>query len=244
MSRRQAATFFLQGIIPSMPLYMLSDELVFPPVHLAMEEGLLAVGGDLSPERLLLAYKKGIFPWFADDDPILWWSPDPRLVLFLDELRISRSLARTLRQEKFQVTMDTNFHGVIKACAEIRGKNRDGTWITKEMMAAYIQLHEIGYAHAVEIWYDRQLVGGLYGVSLGRCFFGESMFSMMSDASKVALVHLRDYLRTKDFHFIDCQMPTAHLQRLGARKISRKRFQRLLVQALEYPTITGRWSLD
>jgi len=225
-----------------MPVYMLSDELVFPSVHLAMEEGLLAVGGDLSPERLLLAYKEGIFPWFSENDPILWWSPDPRLVLFPDDLRISRSLAKTLRGGKFRVTMDRDFRGVITACAEIRGKNRDGTWITREMIAAYIRLHELGYAHSVETWYDRKLVGGLYGVSLGRGFFGESMFTQMSDASKMALVHLRDHLRGKDFHFIDCQMPTAHLLRLGACKISRQRFQSLLKQALEYPTITGNWS--
>jgi leucyl/phenylalanyl-tRNA---protein transferase len=227
-----------------MPVYMLSDELFFPSAHLAMEEGLLAVGGDLSPERLLLAYKKGIFPWFSEDDPILWWSPDPRLVLFLDRLRISRSLAKTLRRGKFRVTMDREFQGVITACAENRGKNRDGTWITREMIAAYIRLHELGYAHSVETWYDRKLVGGLYGVSLGRSFFGESMFTLMSDASKVALVHLRDHLRHKDFHFIDCQMPTDHLLRLGASKISRERFQSLLRQALAYPTITGNWSRE
>jgi len=226
-----------------MPVYMLSDELAFPPVHLALEEGLLAVGGDLSPERLLLAYKNGIFPWFAEDDPILWWSPDPRLVLFLDDLRISRSLAKTLRKEKFQVTIDTDFHGVITTCAKIRGKNRDGTWITDEMIAAYMRLSELGFAHAVEAWYDRQLVGGLYGVSLGRCFFGESMFATMSDASKVALVHLRNFLRSKKFDFIDCQMPTEHLLRLGASEIAREKFQSLLKQALKYPTLTGQWSL-
>jgi leucyl/phenylalanyl-tRNA--protein transferase len=242
MSRHLAATFFLPGIDHFMPVYMLSDELVFPPVHLAMKEGLLAAGGDLRPERLLLAYKNGIFPWFTEDDPILWWSPDPRLVLFLDALNISRSLAKTLRRGKFQVTMDTDFQGVITACADIRGKNRDGTWITQEMIAAYIRLHELGYAHSVETRYDRRLVGGLYGVSLGRCFFGESMFSTMSDASKVALVHLRNHLRSKDFHFIDCQMPTSHLLRLGACKISRGRFQTLLKLAFKYPTITGNWS--
>jgi leucyl/phenylalanyl-tRNA--protein transferase len=227
-----------------MPVFMLSDELVFPPAHLAMDEGLLAVGGDLSPERLLLAYKEGIFPWFSENDPILWWSPNPRLVLFPDELRISRSLAKTLRQGKFRVTMDRDFQGVITACAEIRGKNRDGTWITQEMIAAYVRLHELGYAHSVETWYDGTLVGGLYGVSLGRGFFGESMFSHMSDASKVALVHLRDHLRRKYFHFIDCQMPTAHLLRLGACEISRERFQSLLRQALSHPTINGNWSLS
>jgi leucyl/phenylalanyl-tRNA---protein transferase len=244
MSHLPAATFFLQRILNPMPVYMLSDELIFPPVHLAMEEGLLAVGGDLSPERLLLAYKNGIFPWFAEDDPILWWSPDPRLVLFLDALRISRSLGKTLRRGKFQVTVDTDFQAVITACADIRGKNREGSWITQEMIAAYIRLYELGYAHSVETWYDRKLVGGLYGVSLGRGFFGESMFSTMSDASKVALVHLRDHLRCMNFNFIDCQMPTAHLLRLGACKISRKRFQSLLKQALEYPTITGQWTRE
>jgi leucyl/phenylalanyl-tRNA---protein transferase len=225
-----------------MPIFRLSKDVIFPPPELAGPEGLLAVGGDLSPERLLLAYKTGIFPWYADDDPILWWSPDPRLVLYLDELKISRSLARTLRRGKFQVTFDTDFRGVIDACARIRGKNRDGTWITDEMLEAYIQLHEMGYAHCVETRHENKLVGGLYGISLGRAFFGESMFSAMSDASKVAMVHLRDFLQTKQFDFIDCQLPTDHLMRLGARKVDRDQFMRQLKQSMKYTSLKGPWN--
>lgn len=199
------------------------------------------MGGDLRPERLLLAYKSGIFPWYSDEDPILWWSPDPRMVLYLEDLRISRSLARTIRKSKYRVSFDTSFNSVISACANDRGRDREGTWITDEMKAAYIRLHELGYAHSVECWVDQELVGGLYGVSLGRAFFGESMFSSMSDASKVALVHLRNFLQNRDFHFIDCQLPTQHLTSLGATGISRNDFQSSLDTALEYPSLTGPW---
>ncbi len=225
-----------------MPIFRLTDDLIFPPPELAGPEGLLAVGGDLKPERLLLAYKNGIFPWYSDDDPILWWSPDPRLVLYLDDLRISRSLNKTLRKEKFQVTFDTDFKSVIQACAETRGKNRDGTWITNEMTDAYIRLHEMGYAHSVETWHDHILVGGLYGVSLGRAFFGESMFSAMSDASKVALVHLRDLLQKNHFDFIDCQMSTDHLLRLGAQEVEREKFITQLSRSMKYSSLIGRWN--
>lgn len=225
-----------------MPIFRLSKDVIFPPAELAGPEGLLAVGGDLSPERLLLAYKTGIFPWYADDDPILWWSPDPRLVLYLNELKISRSLARTLRRGKFQVTFDTDFRSVIEACANIRGKNREGTWITDEMLEAYVQLHEMGYAHSVETRHENKLVGGLYGISLGRAFFGESMFSTMSDASKIAMVHLRDFLQTKHFDFIDCQLPTDHLMRLGARKVDRDQFIRQLNHSMKYTSLKGHWN--
>lgn len=225
-----------------MPIFRLSKDVIFPPPELAGPEGLLAVGGDLSPERLLLAYKTGIFPWYADDDPILWWSPDPRMVLYLDELKISRSLARTLRRGKFQVTFDKDFRSVITACASTRGKNRDGTWITDEMLEAYVQLHEMGYAHCVETRHENKIVGGLYGISLGRAFFGESMFSAMSDASKVALVHLRDFLKSKHFDFIDCQLPTEHLMRLGARELDRDQFMKQLKQSMKYTSLTGRWN--
>ncbi|MGD9364662.1 MAG: leucyl/phenylalanyl-tRNA--protein transferase [Desulfobacteraceae bacterium] len=225
-----------------MPIFRLTDELIFPDPMLAEPEGLLAVGGDLSPERLLLAYEKGVFPWFSDDDPILWWSPDPRLVLYPEDLKISRSLARTLRRGRFQVTFDVAFNAVIMACAQIRGKKREGTWITDEMITAYCRLHDLGYAHSVETWHGKNLVGGLYGVSLGRAFFGESMFSSQRDASKVALVHLRNFLRLKHFDFIDCQMPTDHLMRLGACKVSRADFQVRLEHALQFPTTTRPWS--
>jgi leucyl/phenylalanyl-tRNA--protein transferase len=208
---------------------------------LAGPEGLLAVGGDLSPDRLLLAYKLGIFPWYSDDDPILWWSPDPRLVLYLDSLNISRSLARTLRKSKYQVSFDTDFATVIESCARFRGKNRGGTWITDAMLDAYIRLHELGFAHSVETRCEGKLVGGLYGVSLGRAFFGESMFSSMSDASKVALVYLRDFLKEKHFDFIDCQMPTDHLIRFGAQKVARDSFLYQLEHSLTFSSLTGLW---
>ncbi|MCL5406146.1 MAG: leucyl/phenylalanyl-tRNA--protein transferase [Deltaproteobacteria bacterium] len=212
-----------------MPVYRLSDELVFPHPSLADPEGLLAVGGDLSPERLLLAYANGIFPWYSDSDPILWWSPDPRLVLFPAELKISRSLMRTIKKQVFKVTVDGAFGKVIRACA----RTREETWLTAEMIEAYETLHELGFAHSVETFCEDRLVGGLYGVALGRAFFGESMFSVMSDASKVALVCLVQHLSERGFELIDCQMPTEHLKRLGAREIPRKEFLALLRAALD-----------
>lgn len=227
-----------------MPVYLLTDDLIFPPVHLATPEGLLAVGGDLSPERLLLAYQCGIFPWYSEDEPILWWSPDPRLVLYPEELKISRSLIKTIRSGRYKVTMDTSFLQVIQSCGRTRVETGQGTWITTEMETAYTRLHRLGYAHSVEIWYRDELVGGLYGVSLGRCFFGESMFSTMSDSSKVALVALRDYLQKHQFDFIDCQMPTDHLIRLGARKISRDDFISELHRSLLRPALQGSWQLN
>jgi leucyl/phenylalanyl-tRNA--protein transferase len=227
-----------------MPVYLLTDDLIFPPVHLATPEGLLAIGGDLSPERLLLAYQRGIFPWYSEDEPILWWSPDPRLIIYPEELKISRSLKRTIRRGLFRATMDTRFTQVIQACGRTRVRNGQGTWITPEMEKAYIRLHGLGYAHSVEIWYENKLVGGLYGVSLGRCFFGESMFSEVSDASKVALVALRHHLQQHQFDFIDCQMPTDHLIRLGARKIARNDFLAELQSSLLWPTLQGTWHLS
>jgi leucyl/phenylalanyl-tRNA---protein transferase len=226
-----------------MPVYLLTDDLIFPPVHLATPEGLLAIGGDLSPQRLLLAYQRGIFPWYSEDEPILWWSPDPRLVLYPQELKISRSLRKTIRRGRFKATMDTRFAQVIQACGRTRLINGQGTWITPEMVKAYTRLHRLGYAHSVEIWHDEDLVGGLYGVSLGRCFFGESMFSTMSDSSKVALVALRNHLQQNQFDFIDCQMPTDHLIRLGARKVTRDDFLAELRRSLLRPTLQGPWHL-
>ena len=227
-----------------MPVYQLTADLIFPPPRLAEPEGLLAVGGDLSPERLLLAYASGIFPWYSDGDPILWWSPDPRLVLYLDELHISRSLAKTMHRKIFDVTMDTDFEIIITRCARNRGKNREGTWITNAMIDAYIHLHELGYAHSVEVRFNTEIVGGLYGISLGRAFFGESMFSAMNDASKVALVCLRNYLHTLKFDFIDCQLPTKHLMRMGGREIERSDFLQQLSESLKYPSMTGFWIPD
>jgi leucyl/phenylalanyl-tRNA--protein transferase len=225
-----------------MPVYQLSDDIIFPPPHLAGPEGLLAVGGDLSPERLLLAYASGIFPWYSAGDPILWWSPDPRLVLYLGELHISRSLAKMLRRKLYRVTFDTRFGTVISACARMRGPNRKGTWITDEMKTAYVRLHELGYAHSVEVWTRQEIVGGLYGISLGRCFFGESMFSTMRDASKAALVALRDFLSAYDFSFIDCQVPSEHLTRMGAHTVSRQTFLSQLTGALNHPSMSGSWT--
>ncbi len=207
-----------------MPVFTLSDKLSFPPAHLAIKEGLLAVGGDLSPERLILAYRNGIFPWYSPGEPILWWSPDPRLVLYPDELRISKSLRKIIRKKSFLITFDKAFDAVIQACAEAKRAYGEGTWITDEMKSAYCALHRQGYAHSVEAWQGERLVGGLYGISIGRVFFGESMFSRVSNASKVAFVALVENLEHLDFKLIDCQVRTDHLIRFGAREIPRKSF--------------------
>ncbi len=227
-----------------MPVYLLPDELVFPPPRLARKEGLLAVGGDLSQERLLLAYRMGIFPWYTEDEPIMWWSPDPRLVLYPSELRVSRSLKKTIKKQIFRLTVDESFESVINACAHSRTKADEGTWIVEEMIAAYCRLHESGLAHSVEVWQNGSLVGGLYGVSLGKCFFGESMFTLISNASKVALVALVQYLRAREFHFIDCQISTPHLLSFGAQEIPRTQFLNELEQALKSPTLKGKWSFS
>lgn len=225
-----------------MPVYRLIDELIFPPAELTDHpEGLLAIGGDLRPERLLLAYQMGIFPWYSEGQPILWWSPEPRMILEPEGLHVSKSLARVLKKRKFEVSFDTAFNEVVQNCASIKRKEAEGTWIVQEMKEAYCDLHEMGYAHSVEAWQDGQLAGGLYGVSLGRCFFGESMFTNIPDASKVALVHLVELIKEWEFHFIDCQISTQHLIRLGAIEISRIEFLQRLHTALQYPTQRGSW---
>ena len=203
----------------------------FPPIEQALTEpdGLLAVGGDLSPQRLLNAYQHGIFPWYTEGEPILWWSPDPRFVLFPEKLKISRSLRKTLRKHVFEVRMDTAFEAVMRACAESR-PNQQGTWISEEMLQAYIRMHQLGFAHSVECWQDGQLVGGLYGMAIGQVFFGESMFSRRTDASKVALVYLCEYLIEHEFKLIDSQVYTQHLESLGAELIPRSEFAQLLEQ--------------
>jgi len=203
----------------------------FPPVEMAETEpdGLLAVGGDLSPRRLLQAYRQGIFPWYSEGQPILWWSPDPRTVLFPERLKISRSLAKTLRNKPFRVTFDRAFEAVIDACAEPRDK-ASGTWITTEMKAAYIRLHQLGHAHSAEVWSQGRLVGGLYGIAIGRVFFGESMFTRIRDASKVAFVRLTRQLQAAGFTLIDCQVYSAHLLSLGAEEIDRHSFCQLLAR--------------
>lgn len=221
------------------------SDLRFPPVDLSNPEGLLAVGGDLRPERLLEAYRHGIFPWYSDDQPILWWSPDPRTVLFPDKLHISRSLKRSLRPGIFSVTLDRCFRDVMQHCAGPRPQYPDGgTWITEEMLAAYTRLHELGYAHSVEAWQEEQLVGGLYGVALGSAFFAESMFAHTSDASKVALVTLVRQLQTWGFRIIDCQQASPHVMRFGAEEIPRRNFLDHLTAALALPHRHGRWQFD
>ena len=203
----------------------------FPPAEQALEEpaGLLAAGGDLSPQRLLAAYRRGIFPWYSPGQPVLWWSPDPRAVLFPEEFRCTRSLAKTLRNGGFSTSLDCDFAAVIGGCAAPRAAS-PGTWITSEMRAAYLRLHELQYAHSVEVWHGDELAGGLYGVRLGGVFFGESMFSRQRDASKVALAHLVAVCRRNALSVIDCQLPSRHLASLGARAIPRRQFQALLAE--------------
>jgi leucyl/phenylalanyl-tRNA--protein transferase len=224
-----------------MPVYQLSDDLIFPSPYLASREGLLAIGGDLSPKRLLLAYGNGIFPWYSEGEPILWWSPDPRLVLYPAELKVSRSLKKVLKQDIFEVTLDRAFQDVIAECARVRLENHEGTWIVDDMVQAYCRLHESGFAHSIEAWHDNRLAGGLYGVSLGKCFFGESMFTRITNASKVALVALVEHLQQLNFDFIDCQITTAHLTRFGAREISRSNYLDELSEALKAATLKGKW---
>lgn len=227
-----------------MPVFLLSDKISFPPPYLASKEGLLAVGGDLSQERLLLAYRTGIFPWFSDDEPILWWSPDPRLVLYPEEIRVSKTLKKIIKKKMFHVTMDSAFVQVINQCAKIRLQNNQGTWVVKEMIDAYCKLHESGFAHSVEAWYQGELAGGLYGVSLGKCFFGESMFTRVSNASNVALVKLVEHLNALSFDMIDCQLTTEHLLRFGAKEIPRISFLNQLEESLKAPTKKGKWCFE
>ena len=227
-----------------MPVFRLTDDLVFPPPQLATRRGLLAVGGDLRVERLLLAYSMGIFPWYSEGEPILWWSPDPRLILLPGEFHVSTRLARVIRQGIFTVTMDEAFDRIIEGCAAAPRPGQHGTWIVPEMIAAYCRLHQAGYAHSVECWQDGALAGGLYGVSLGECFFGESMFHRVPNASKVALAALAARLKSWGFSMIDCQLTTGHLVRLGAREISRRRFLRMLEAGLKGETRIGKWALE
>jgi leucyl/phenylalanyl-tRNA---protein transferase len=214
----------------------------FPPVSKALNSpnGLLCAGGDLSADRLLGAYSRGIFPWFSEGDPILWWSPDPRMVLFPEELKVSRSLRKAVARGAYEVRFDTAFSRVVLACAAPR-TGHGGTWIVPEMIAAYTELHERGFAHSAECWLEGELVGGLYGVSLGKVFFGESMFARARDASKVALVHLVARLRGRDYRVIDCQQATAHLASLGAREIPRAAFAQLLRESIQYPPSGESW---
>jgi leucyl/phenylalanyl-tRNA--protein transferase len=224
---------------------LLRDNTPFPPVELALRSpnGLLAAGADLSPARLLDAYRHGIFPWFSAGDPILWWSPDPRMVLFPDEFKVSHSLHKTLRRGKHEVRTDSAFEQVMRACASPRDR-QDGTWIQQEIIEAYVRLHQMGLAHSIETWMDDELVGGLYGVSLGHMFYGESMFSRKTDASKIALAHLVAQLKRWNFGMIDCQMNTPHLATLGAREIPRRQFLIKLQELIHYPDIASPWRFD
>ena len=221
---------------------MLKTDIWFPDVEESTEEGIVAVGGDLSVERLILAYSKGIFPWYSSDkSPILWWSPDPRFVLFPENLIVSKSMRPYFNQNKFQVTWDQNFEDVIKNCQKIDREDQLGTWITSKMLAAYIQLHKMGYAHSVEVWLDNELVGGLYGISLGKVFFGESMFAKVSNASKFGFISLVNQLKQKGFLLIDCQQETKHLESLGANAIKRKNFIDILNHNKIEETYIGSW---
>ena len=218
------------------------DNYVFPNPETSDKQGLLAMGGDLSPSRILQAYSQGIFPWFEPGCPILWWSPNPRLILIPKEFKLSRSLSKSLKKP-FRLTIDTAFHQVISSCATFSDRV-DNTWITKEMIEAYTQLHSMGYAHSFEVWQENHLVGGLYGISLGHAFFGESMFHTVTDASKIALYYLCKTMEAWNFDFIDCQLPTTHLQRLGAKVIARREFLHLLDLSLENPDKKGIWSIQ
>lgn len=221
-----------------MKYYFLSDALEFPDLEHADSDGLLAIGGDLKPERLLLAYTSGIFPWYNEDQPILWWSPDPRFVLFPEKLKISKSMQQVLRKGTFEVTFDTDFEGVITACQQVKREGQQGTWITQEMLQAYLRLHHLGWAHSVEVWQQGVLCGGLYGLSIGKCFFGESMFSRQSNASKAGFVTLVNELQKADFQLIDCQVHTEHLETLGAELIPRQQFLHHLANSVNTTTPT------
>lgn len=221
---------------------LLDDSLYFPPVHYADEHGILAFGGDLSVERLLLAYQSGIFPWYSEEDPtIMWWAPDPRFVLYPDKLKVSKSMRQVLKKGLFEVTFDQHFREVMVACQQIKREGQYGTWITEEMLNGYCQLHEQGFAHSVEVWQQGELVGGLYGVSLGQCFFGESMFAKASNASKTGFITLVQKLNQLGIKLIDCQVHTNHLESLGAEEIPRNEYMHLLSQHLQQPTYRGNW---
>lgn len=233
-----------------MPIYMLEDEVFdFPPVSHATKDGLIAIGGDLSPERLLLAYSSGIFPWYSEGEPILWWSLDPRMVMKPSDMKITKSLKKTIESNKFSCSFDTNFEGVIRACATVPRSDEDAskpddeltTWITEDMIHAYCELHELGFAHSVETYLDNELVGGLYGVSIGKVFCGESMFHTKTDASKIAFYNLCQFLIRNNFELIDAQQETGHLKRLGASPIPRKDFIKLLKNLTNENSLVGNW---
>lgn len=224
-----------------MPLFRLSESIEFPPAWLARPDGLLCIGGDLCSKRLMLAYRMGLFPWFSNSEPILWWSPDPRLVLFPSKIRVSKSLKKTIRKRCFSIRINTAFEQTIEACSQPRQGKVEGTWLGDEMIDAYITLHNMGVAHSVEAWQGDRLVGGLYGVSLGKIFFGESMFSRVSNASKVALVALAQELDRQGFGIIDCQVTSGHLLRMGAQEITRDQFLDILNHGVDQRVPDSLW---
>lgn len=224
-----------------MPVYELPEKHLFPQVELAEDDGLLAVGGDLSPGRLLTAYQLGIFPWYNDDSPILWWSPDPRWILPPAQVHVSRSMTKALKRGTFRVSFDQAFDQVIAACKTVPRPGQDGTWLVDDMEVAYNHLHELGFAHSVEVWKDEVLVGGMYGISLGGCFFGESMFSKVTNSSKVALISLARKLESHNFLLIDCQVHTPHLESMGAQEIPRSDFVKEIRKGMEMPMLRGNW---
>lgn len=226
-----------------MPVFRLDDRLVFPPVHLA-EDGLLALGGDLKPERLILAYSQGVFPWYAENLPILWHSPDPRMVMSTGDLVIQRSLRKQIKRVPYRLALDTAFEQVLMGCSGAPRPGQTGTWLIPEMVDAYLELHELGFAHSVEAWRGDTLVGGLYGVSLGAAFFGESMFTKAPDASKIAYSAIVRQLELWQIGLIDCQVHTDHLERFGAHEVPRARYLELLKVALDEPTKRGRWAFE
>lgn len=222
-----------------------TPETLFPSPDSASEEGLVAVGGEITTRRVLSAYRQGIFPWYSEDQPVLWWSPEPRSILYPEQIKISRSFKKTLRRNKLRITADTAFNDVIKACAGPRKQSPSGdTWITDEMMLTYNRLHQLGYCHSIEVWDEEELVGGLYGLSLGSAFFGESMFSHQTNASKLALVYLARFSESSGINFIDCQLPTDHLASMGAVNISRDEYLKILEMALKHQDHTKYWQLD
>jgi leucyl/phenylalanyl-tRNA--protein transferase len=224
-----------------MPVYQIPDELIFPDPELAEDDGLLGVGGDLSPERLRLAYSNGIFPWFSKGEPIMWWSPDPRCVLRPEKLKISTSLRQALKKGNYKVRFDTCFDEVVRQCSAAKRKGQRGTWITKEMVQAYIRLHELGFAHSTEVFMDGELAGGLYGISIGMTYSGESMFHLRPEASKIALWHLVQRLKDWKFPLIDCQVTNPHLLSLGAEEMPRKEFLKQVIRDRQKPGHKGRW---
>lgn len=226
-----------------MPIHYLGNDLWFPEVSNAEPDGLLAIGGDLSPARLVMAYRSGIFPWYTDDEPILWWSPNPRMVLYPGELKVSKSMKQVLRSGKFKVTFDYAFTEVISACAKVYRAGQWDTWIVPEMIEAYTKLYELGYAHSVEVWNGTRLVGGLYGLGFGKVFCGESMFSLECNASKAGFINLVRWLQMQGYHFIDCQVHTTHLESLGAKEIPREKFLNELNLALQAEVPLGKWHL-